>query len=142
MHFCAESTLLVERRHSAVRKGERFVRRWVGYGLCRRYCSHQANSQPREVVHRKLSLRQLHCERTCRSNRMKMSRLSGSRPIPAYATWIRGTFFLWGSRKNGNGLGAPTAQKKSACAPCISSGKLKCFTVAKSSRVRPCASNT
>ncbi len=34
--------------------------------------------------------------------------------------------------RKGNGLGAPTAQKKSACAPCVSSAKLKWSTVARS----------
>ncbi len=94
---------------------------------------------PRRVCRRGLAGSFLHRERTCLCNRMKMSRLSGPSPIPVYATWISGTFFLCGSRKKGNGLGAPTAQKKSACAPCISSGKLKWFTVARSSciSVRP-----
>src|ERR1700680_3884755 len=79
---------------------------------------------------------------SCRSNLRKMSRLLGPSPIPAYATSITGAFFFCGSRKKGNGLRAPTAQKKSDCAPCISSGKLKWSTVARSSCIRPCASNT
>jgi hypothetical protein len=45
MDCCAESTLLVKQRHSAVRKVNGFARLSVGYDLRRRYCSHQVNSQ-------------------------------------------------------------------------------------------------
>ena len=45
MDSCAESTLLIKQRHSAVRKVNRFVRRSVPYDLRRRCCSHQVNSQ-------------------------------------------------------------------------------------------------
>src|SRR5271170_5633098 len=41
---------------------------------------------------------------------------------------MMGTFLRDGSATKGYGLGAPTAQKKSACRPCVSGGRPKKFT--------------
>ena len=58
---------------------------------------------------------------------MNSGRLFGLGPgaSPAYARWINGTSFRLSSRTNGNGLSAPMAQKKSACAPCRFLGQVE-----------------
>lgn len=52
-----------------------------------------------------------HGECNCLNSLMKFSRSWPPSPTPAYAIWISCTFFRCGSRENGKGLGAPTAQK-------------------------------